>query len=359
MNRAYSITFIFLSSILIIGLTNLSKNINKEIYSRYSDSAQSPAVDSLDVQLVDHHVHTFSSRDRKYLVNRIDGLDSLPPLGFEQYIEVMKEENVKKAAILSTAYFFSQKASTSKQDFKAVKSDNNWIAKSISKHPDKFVGFFSINPLSDSTFVEIERNASKEEFRGLKLQLANSKVDFRNESHVRRLAEVFKKANSLGLGIVVHLRTQDKSYGKKDAQIFIDEVLSQAPDIPVQIAHLAGWGGYDKQTDEALSVFAERISNNNLRDNIYFDLSAVIRPARNSNTDSAKTDKNQSPDWYPQNRYVQVTEQLRKIGLDRILFGTDWPEWSPGKYKSDIIKKLKLTKKEQKFIFSNRAPWFD
>lgn len=353
MNRAYFISFIFLSGILIISLTTFSKNTRNNTY-RYSDFAQPSAVGSLDVQLVDHHVHTFSPRDRKYLVDNIDGLDSLPPLGFEQYIEVMKEENVKKAAILSTAYFFSEKGNTTTEDFNTVQAENDRVAQSISTYPEKLIGFFSVNPLSDSSLVEIERNAAKEEFAGLKLQLANSKIDFRNEAHVSRLAEVFKKANSLEIGIVVHLRTQDKPYGKKDAKVFINDILSKAPDVPVQIAHLAGWGGYDTHTDQALSVFAKHISNNKLRDNIYFDLSAVIRPARSSNIDSTRNN-----DWYPKNRYERVTEQLRKIGLDRVLFATDWPDWSPAEYKSDIIKKLKLTKKEQKIIFSNRAPWFN
>ena len=359
MNRSCYFSCVFLTVILVIGFTTLSKGTINKTARGYSDFTRQLQDDSLDIKLVDHHVHIFSPRDRQYLINNVEGLDSLPPLSIEKYLAIMRASNVDKASILSSAYFFSQKDNTSEHDFNAVKSDNNWIAQSISKYPERFVGFFSINPLSDSAFVEIERNAPKKEFVGIKLQLANSRVDLRNKAHVKQLAKVFKKTNSLGLGIVVHMRTQNKPYGKQDAQVFIDKILSKAPDVPVQIAHLAGWGGYDKQTDEALNVFATRISNNNLRDNIYFDLSAIIRPVRNSNTDSTKRTKIQNPEWYPGNRYSRVTEQLRKIGLDRILFGTDWPDWSPKKYKSDIINKLELTEKEQRIIFSNRAPWFN
>lgn len=360
MSRAYFILPTLLIGILVFNFCTYSANTAKKSQRDYSVSTQNPKSkeDSIEVKLVDHHIHIFSSRDRQYLINRIEGLDSLPPLGIKQYLKVMKNGKVKKAAILSNAYFFSDKGKTSKKEFSAVQSDNNRIVRIVSQYPEKFVGFISVNPLSDSALKVIKRNSTKEEFIGLKLQLANSKVNLRKESHVRRLAQVFETANSLGLPIVVHMRYQEKPYGKKDAQIFIDKVLSQAPDIPIQIAHLAGWGGYDPETDKVLSVFAKRISNKNLRDNIYFDISAVIRPVGNIQEDSTET-YSKNPEWYPENRDRRLTKRLRKIGLNRILFGTDWPEWTPADYKSDIIKKLYLTKKELRTLFSNRAPWFN
>lgn len=350
MNTKYSLFSILTIGILIIGFQNYTKS---ETYTLHpATAADSAEHDRADTQLVDHHVHIFSPRDRKYLVNAVASLDTLPPIEIEQYMKAMDQGNVEKAAILSSAYFFSPEGKPTEKDYAAVKSDNDWVAQSISDYPEKFAGFFSVNPLSDSALVEMDRNAGKEQLSGLKLQLANSAVDLRNSAHVKRLAEVFQKANSLGLGIVVHLRTSNKNYGKKDAQIFIDEILSEAPEVPVQIAHLAGWGGYDKPTDEALGVFAERIANNNLGSNIYFDISAVVRPVSSAATSNGA-------DWYPEQRYARLTKQLRKIGLDRILFGTDWPDWTPGKYKSDLEKNLPLTQAEFQTMYANRAPWFE
>ena len=31
-------------------------------------------------------------------------------------------------------------------------------------------------------------------------------------------------------------------YRRRDAEVFLSEVLTKAPDVPIQIAHLAGWG---------------------------------------------------------------------------------------------------------------------
>jgi hypothetical protein len=86
-------------------------------------------------------------------------------------------------------------------------------------------------------------------------------------------------ANEVRFPIVVLLRTRSKNYGASDVRAFIDSVLPAAPDVPVQIAHMAGWGGYDRDTDEALGAFIEAIRSCRLkRDDLYFDFSAVVLP---------------------------------------------------------------------------------
>jgi hypothetical protein len=47
--------------------------------------------------------------------------------------------------------------------------------------------------------------------------------------------------------IVVHMHTSidnQRKYGAEQASVFLNELLAAAPDVPVQIAHLAGSGGY-------------------------------------------------------------------------------------------------------------------
>lgn len=342
----YFSCYIYLSFLLCIPSLSYGTPIESNSYM---------ANDTTTIKLIDHHTHIYSEQAKKYLINAVDGLDSLPPLGPKQLLNVMSDAQVNKAALLSTAYFFSSEGKTNKNKYRALKSDNTWIANVVTKHPDKFVGFFSVNPLSDSASTVIKRNAQIKAFSGLKLHLANSKVDLRNPKHVQKIGKIFQQANANGLGVIVHMRYKKQPYGKKDAKIFVDKILSKAPDVPIQIGHLAGWGGYDRQTDEALSIFADYSANNKLNTNIYFDLSAVIRPVRNQED---STQSYQPPKWYPQKRYERLTQQIKKVGLDRILFGTDWPDWNPRSYKNDIVNKLNLSKNELDIIFSNKAPWF-
>src|SRR5207249_9333537 len=105
---------------------------------------------------------------------------------------------------------------------------------------------------------------------------ANSDVDLRKADDVAQLRRVFRAANQHRLAIVVHMRPRREPYGREDAELFLREVLPEAPDIPIQIAHLAGWGGYDNATDEAAAVFGEALSKHDPRvAHLYFDLTTI------------------------------------------------------------------------------------
>jgi predicted TIM-barrel fold metal-dependent hydrolase len=311
------------------------------------------------VDLADHHMHMFSPAVSQWLEKELD-LPHLPPLGLEEVMAVLQKDGVKKAVILSNAYFFAHSTAKQPADLQMLMAENDRLADAVAKHPNRLVGFFSIDPLAESAFPEIERCAGRRTFAGLKLQLANSEVDLRKPAHVKRLAEVFSRANALHLAIVIHLRTQRADYGREDAQIFINRVLPKAPDVSVQIAHLAGWGGYDQATDGALSAFVDRAAGiTRGRDNIYFDVSAVVRAVRGGGGESKTSSDSGSAgqDWWPEKRYVRLVERLRKLGLEHILFGTDWPDWTPRSYATDLEKNLPLTADELHTLLSNRAPY--
>ena len=71
--------------------------------------------------------------------------------------------------------------------------------------------------------------------------------------------------------------SRGRPYGAAQARAFIENILPAAPDIVVQIAHLAGAGGYDDPAvDEALGVYADAIANRDPRmAHLYFDVSGV------------------------------------------------------------------------------------
>jgi hypothetical protein len=113
-------------------------------------------------------------------------------------------------------------------------------------------------------------------------------------------------------------------------------VLAKAPDVPVQIAHLAGWGGYGPETDAALAVFTRAFASGDPRvSKVLFDLSAV------TGASPAMT--------------AQMIQRMRVIGMDRMLFGVDRAE-SPGQIWQSI-QRLPLTRDELRRIATNAAPW--
>jgi len=113
---------------------------------------------------------------------------------------------------------------------------------------------------------------------------------------------VFAAANRAGLPIVVHA-SNGATYGARPAHVFLDQLLTAAPDVPVQIAHL--WGGNGFSAD-ALAVYGEAVATRRpATRHLYFDVSDAALAV--STPELAKV----------------IAERIRQIGLDRMLYGSD------------------------------------
>lgn len=112
------------------------------------------------------------------------------------------------------------------------------------------------------------------------------------------------------MAIVVHMQpsvTRNRPYGATEAAIFLKEVLSSAAHVPIQIAHLAGAGGFDDPfIDKALSVFIRAIARRDKRmANVYFDICGVTGMGQ----------------W--KEKKALIAERIRQVGVQRILWGSD------------------------------------
>ena len=159
---------------------------------------------------------------------------------------------------------------------------------------------------------------------------------------------VFAAANERRMAIVVHMRssvTAKRPYGAPSARAFLNDVLPFAPDVPVQIAHLAGAGGYDDPAiDEALAVFVDAIANGDPRmKHVYFDASGIIGVEK------------------PSDKLNLIASRIRQIGVNRVLYGSDGalpPAYTPKK-AWEAFRRLPLTDEEFKIIANNRAPYME
>ena len=112
------------------------------------------------------------------------------------------------------------------------------------------------------------------------------------------------------MAIVVHMHANidhKRPYGAREARVFLEKLLPEAPDVVVQIAHLAGGGGYDDPaTDAALSVFIKAMERKDPRmKNVYFDVCGIAMPGR----------------W--EKKADLVVRRIRQIGVSRLLYGSD------------------------------------
>lgn len=225
------------------------------------------------------------------------------------------------------------------------------MAREVAKYPGRLVGFFSFNPLASYAFEEMDRLAGVPEFAGLKLHLANSRVDLRDPQQVKRLHDIFARTNERDMPIVIHLFTAQPDYGREDVEIFIDEVLPAAPDVPVQIAHFGGGGGFGPATMGAVDAFAAALDDHPGRmENVFFDLSGIPHPHYLAQGREALIER------------IEVVNQrfldaVSRLGADRIVYATDWPVVEMAPYLEGIESDLPMTAAEFADLVDDPAPY--
>jgi predicted TIM-barrel fold metal-dependent hydrolase len=262
------------------------------------------------VPRADHHQHLFSPAVAA-LISPAPPAPPVEPVTASDLVALLDAAGIRRALILSVAYMFGSPNRTVENEYQKVMAENDWTSAEVARYPDRLRCFCSFNPLRDYALAELARCAKDPRLRrGLKLHFGNSVVDYHDPEHVARVRRVFRAANDHRMPIVVHMRasiSRQLRYGRDEARIFLEEMLPAAPDVPVQIAHLAGAGGYaDPLVDQALGVFVEAIQKRDRRGRrLYFDVTTVVTP--DITTEQAQL----------------VATRVRELGVERVLYGSD------------------------------------
>ena len=256
-------------------------------------------------------------------------------------VGMLDEAEIERAVVLSGAYLFESPFAPKQPDAAAkLRAENDWTAAQVARHPARLVGFCAVNPLTETALPEIERCARDLHLRGLKLHFGNSQVDLKKAEDVARMQQVFAAANRLALSLVVHVASGDPATGRERAETFLAQVLPRAPDVVVQIAHMAGSGpGWN---DEALAVLAEAVERGDPQTGkLYFDVATVA-------------------DLQKHDQLELLAKRIRQIGPRRILYGSDaafggrsTPDRAWGTFRGMVP----LTDAEHAVIRDNEAPY--
>jgi uncharacterized protein len=290
--------------------------------------------------LIDHHQHLFSPA----ITALAPGISSVAA---NDLVRLLDQAGIRRAVVLSLAYQFGNPNRPPIDDeYAKVRAENDWTSKEVARFPERLRGFCGVNPLREYALQELTRCARDPHLRfGLKLHFGNSDVDLENPQHVAKLRDVFQAANANRMAIVVHMRpsvTRRRPYGKAQVHVFVNAVLSAAPDVPVQIAHLAGAGGYDDPSvDEALGVFVEAIAKADLRTaHLYFDVSGVAGLGQ----------------WV--DKASRIATRIRQLGVHRVLYGSDGTtDLLRPREAWAAFRQLPLSDAEFRTIESNVAPY--
>ena len=219
-----------------------------------------------------------------------------------------------------------------------TRRENEFTAAEVARFPDRLVGFLSVYPLADSAIDEIRHWRGNRQLIGLKVHFTASAVDINNAEERRRVAKVIGAAATEGLPLVIHLG--GGKFNASDAELFIRDVLPSAGSSWVQIAHAGGgMPSGDGNNLAVLRTFADHIVRDDpVTRQVLFDISYV--PA---------------PDARPE-AIAALLKQMRRVGMKRFLFGSDFNVLTPEQEISDIDK-LGLTEEERRTLQQNCAPW--
>ena len=350
-------THFFRSSVVLAGLLLLVPSHDAPA-APGPDLPPAPTDTAPPTPPADHHVHVWSPEARDMLVRAQEALgqevipeEQARPLSGEDVIAGLDSAGVDRGVLLSAAYFFGLPDVEVEDERARVRAENDYVAGLVADHPDRLVAFFSVNPLADYALEEIDRLADRDAFVGLKLHLGNSHVDLRDADRLERLREVFARASQHGLAVVVHLGGRGEDFGAPDAEAFLDEVLPAAADVPVQVAHVAGPGGLGPGTRASARAFAAALEDHPERTkNLLFDLSGVPAPTYLAKGDTALVRRIEKL-----NR--AFVETVRLLGTDRVVYGTDWPAVSMGRYLEGLRRDLPLSDEEFLDLVDDRAPY--
>jgi len=292
----------------------------------------------------DFHQHLFSEP----IVALAGPAAGLKPLSAPGLVALLDAAGIRKAVLLSTAYMYGSPQRQVEDEYARVRKENDWTGAQAALYPDRLLAFCGIAPLKDYALKEIARCAGQPHLkRGIKLHLGNSDVQLGRPDHVARLRQVFAAANARGMAIVVHLRAnigKKRPYGAREANIFLEQVLPAAPDVVVQVAHLAGTGpGFeDPPARDVLAVLAQAMQRKHpATRQLWFDVASVADPA-----------------LMPEAAALMV-QRIRQIGTARVLYGSDSAQGGNLRPREAwaVFRKLPLGEAELRQIAGNVPPY--
>jgi len=219
------------------------------------------------MKIIDAHTHI--TEDGKWFNTNYDA-------SLTRLLNEMEEAKLGKVIILPIAPYIS----------------NEFIYRVCREYPDKIIGFASVEPLRVKAIEELEKAIIKYELRGLKLHPRFQMFKPNDE----RLFRLYKKVEELEIPIIFDCILNRPAPLKDQLPVLYDDVARIIPDTPIILAHMGGFRFLD-----ALAVA-------NKNKNIYIDVSLTLEY------------------FYRTPFQEHMRFVLEKIGYDRVIYGSDFPE---------------------------------
>jgi uncharacterized protein len=329
--------------------------------ARAADPPPRPAPTASAV--IDHHVHLLGPeliRDWKSVGARFSRPDPtyLSPAAL---LESGASEQARpgpaidRVVLVPMAHLYANSGmreslgSSLEQEQAKVRMENDHVSREAARWPGRAVALCSVNPLRPYAQEELDRCKDELRVAGIKVHVASNQIDLREAEHRAALARLAGSVDAANMTLLIHLDPQRRGHTREHITAFANAVLGPHPRLRVIVAHLGGSGGYADWTQAVFGSLLDwleaRQADGDSRDHVYFDISAVYLE-RESEGVPATTPA----------QAAALAVDLRRAGLDRLLFGSDYPVFDPGRYARLLRDEVGLTEAELATIQANSPP---
>lgn len=253
-------------------------------------------------KIIDIHAHVYPEKIREKAVEAVGDFYeiSMQCKGSVQDLLRYKEAGIR--------YFVIHSVATAP---KQVQHVNDFIYSQMQEYPE-LIGFATLHPEMEGLEEEVER-VIQMGFSGIKLHPDFQQFDLDAECAQRLYACVANR-----LPILLHMGDAQKTYSQPK------KLAAMAEQFPQQVFIGAHFGGYHAWDDAETYLIGKT--------NIYIDTSSslfMLSPER-------------------------AVEMIHRHGVEKVLFGTDYPMWDPNEEIARFMA-LSLDEKERSMILYENA----
>lgn len=233
------------------------------------------------IKKIDAHVHLLPQHILS-LYRQTPG-EAWAHADLEKYLKIMEQYNIEKAILVPT--------NDGRLYFAHADDTNQWFGEIQRKYPDKFYCFADVLKEGSYFFEEapytLEDAVKKHGLKGLKIHPQNLQLDADSLEYV----PVYRKAAELGVPVIVHSNPGRVGFHENSAPDKINKMIQIFPDVNFITAHMGGMKWQDAITGCT-----------------YVDISAVL------------------PQFCNLYGIEQTNRILRRFGVNRLIFATDYPD---------------------------------
>lgn len=289
------------------------------------------------VEITDHHVHIMSPRMIK-LFKDVNIPFSKPDAEYSEIDVIVQRLGTRRMRLLSMAYLYGHpEFGKVENEYEAVKVENDYVIAARKKIGGTIKAFCGIDPLKTYAMDEARRCRESLRADGLKLHGNASQLYLTVPAQLEKIRAIFSYAAGNKMPVVFHFDNSHRRFGEPDVKLFVDEILKKIRPLKVQIAHLGSSGGFGTRTKAFLDAFVtafEQVPELRMHE-IRFDISAAALDKDSEGVRKLTEDE-----------FADLARFVRKLGPERVVFGTDYPLYSVPEYLEILRTRAKLTEAE-------------